>query len=320
MLLGLDNHLPVPELFEDYISYGKNWEGHLFNKMNHFVKIIPQNINLIISIEDDSKMTIPSKPILIDFENEKLEIDTTDFDFIDYINNYSRYFPLPHKYTDIKNFVETYELTILFESTEYITTLTLPKKEFSYDRVEDLYAVPEIGGTGICIDGIYIERNISLHNYYSNELSRSGIINFLGELRPQLSVDRTSIINYPEGCEDVAEELSKLLIVKILDVVKEHITKNNITSDSTVFNLIWEYVFEKIDFADTLFISEFSYTEYGNISWKSMNDKLVKKQSIRDFLVSENVTIKSLNLMETDILTKKIFLTKLVSAKEINIE
>jgi Fe-S-cluster formation regulator IscX/YfhJ len=322
LLLGLDNHLPVPEHFRSYLSYAKNWEGHLFSKINHFVQIVPSNINLIIKIEDGSQIPISSKPILINFENKNLEIEDTDFDFIDYINNYRRVFPLSHKYEDIKNFVETYELSIPFESTEYITTFTLPKKEFVYETVRDLYAIPKISGTGICIDGIYIERNtaVGLENYYSYEMSRSGIINFFGELRPQLSVDRTSIIHYPENCEKVAEELSKLLILKLLDVVKEHISKNSISPDSVVFNLIWEYMFEKIWFADTLFINEFSYTEHGNIMLKSLNDKLVKSLSIRNFLLSEDVIIKDFNLSKIDILTKKIFLTKLISAKEINIE
>jgi hypothetical protein len=277
----------------------------------------------MINIEDDSKILIPSKPILIDFENKELEIESTDFDFIDHLNNYRRVFSLSHKYADIKDFIEIYKLVISFENIEYITTLTLPKKEFVYEKINDLYSIPKIGGIGICIDGIHIEQDVPVafnKYYYSSELSRSGIINFFGELRPQLSVDRTSIVHYPDDCEKAAEEISKLLIMRILDVTKEHITKNNINTDNTLFNLIWEYVFDNIGFADTLFIYEFSYTEYGNIIWKNLNDKLFKNQSIRNFLISKNVTIKDFNLSKTDILTQKIFLTKLISAREINVE
>jgi hypothetical protein len=320
LLLGIENRLP--EKFKNYLSLSKNWNGHLFNKINHFVRIVPKDIDLVISIENGAKLNIPSKPILIDFENKDLEIELDDFELVDYLNNMGRFFPLSYKYSDIKNFVETYKLLIPFDNTEYITILTLPKREFVFESVNALYAIPKIGGHGVCIDGVHIDRDnsVGLENYYSNELSRNGIINFLGELRPQLSVDRTSIINYPKGCEKVAEEISKLLVKQILDITKEHINKYQFNPNGTEFNLIFEYVFEEIGFADTLFINEFSFTEYGNILWKNLNNKLIENKSIKDFLISKEISVKSFNLSKTDILTKKLFLTKLISAKEITVE
>lgn len=320
LLLGIQNHLP--EKFNSYLTLTKNWEGHLFNKVNHFVQVIPENISVQIGIEDGSKLSITSKPILIDFENKELEINENDFEFIDYLNNMGRFFPLTHKFSEIKNFVSTYEICIQFDKTEYYTTLTLPKKEFVFDTINALYSLPKSGGYGVCIDGIGIDRDnlIGIDNYYTNALSRNGIINFIGELRPQLSVDRTSIIEYPKECEKSAEEISKTLIKEILNTAKRHIEVNNFDTESKELNLIWEYIFEKIGFADTLFINELSYTEYGEIKWQKLNEKLLEKKSIRDFLISDSIQIKDFSLLNVDILTKKLFLTKLISAKEINVK
>jgi len=320
LLLGITNSLP--EEFRNYLSYNKNWDEHLFNKINHVVQIVPKNISLIIDIEGGTKLTIPSKPILIDFENNDLGIGTDDVELVDYLNNIRSLSPLSHKYSEIKNFIETYTLSIPFDNTEYITTLTLPKKKLISENTNTLYAIPEVGKRGICVDGILIDtgNSIWLDNYYSTELSRSGIINFGGERRPQLSVDRTSIIGYPKDCEEIAEEISKLLIKQILDITMNHIKKYQFNHDGAEFNLIWEYVFEKIGFADTFFINEFLRTEYGNILWKNLNDKLIENKSIQDFLISDEITIKNFNLSKTDILTKKLFLTKLISAKNIVVE
>lgn len=320
LLFGIDNGLPTK--FEHYLSYTEHWNNHLFNKINHIVRIIPDKIDVIIGLSDGTRMQIPSKPILIDFENTVLGIEKSDFEFIDYLNNYRRIYPHTHKYSDIKDFVESYKIKISFNNTDYHTTLNLPKKEFVFDDVKILYTIPKIGGNGICIDGIYIDRNNldGLSHYYSDALILNGILNFAGDLRPQLSVDRTSIIEYPNECEKIAEEISKLLLKEILKATKNHIEKNNFNSEKKEFQLIWEYIFEKIGFADTMFINELSPTEYGNIIWEKLTKSLNQQLSIRDFLAVKEIRIHKFNLSNLDILSKKLIITKLISANRINID
>ena len=319
LLLGIQKHLP--EKFNNYLTYYENWDAHLFNKVNHFVQVVPKDINVKIGIEDGTKLCITSKPILLDFENPKLEINENDFEFLDYLNNAGRIFPLSHKYSEIKSFLETYEICVQFEKIEYFTTLILPKKEFIFENIK-AYSLPKSGGYGVCIDGIGIDRDnsIGIDNYYTHALSGDGIINFIGELRPQLSVDRTSIIEYPNECEKAAEEISKILLKKILNTAKKHIEVNDFDTESNELNLIWEYTFEKIGFDDILFINELSYTEYGDIKWQKLNEKLIEKKSIRDFLISDSIQINNFSILNVDILTKKLLLAKLISAKEINVK
>jgi len=320
LLLGIDDHLP--EKFQQYLDCKDKWDNHLYNILNQFVEVIPDNISVRVKLESGNSMEIYSKPILITLDDEKLGITGEDADFIDYLNNSHRFYPLNYKFSDIEEYVENYEIKIINNSLEYITILTLPQKEFLVEGVTSLHTTPKHGATGICIDGISFERDnvIGLSHYYTDALKREGVLNFIGELRPQLSVDRTSIVAYPVECEKEAEVLSLTVLKEILNKAKYHIERFNIEPDSPVFNLLWEYIFEKIGFADTLFINELSHTEYGEIVWKGIKTITGKDISIKNFLVSKEVELKEFNLASLDILTKKIILSKLISAKSIKVQ
>lgn len=316
LLLGKPHRFT--DSFEKYKTYYENWEHHLYNKINEFVHVIPDEIEINVLLEDEQKASILSKPVLLDLNNTKLDITENDLDFIHYLDNYRRHRHLKEKYSKTKDFVETHVISIVHESLEYITTLTLPKKNFSFEGLESLYTVPKINSSGICIDGIYINNNsIGLDNKYSNSLSYDGIMNFKGELRPQLSVDRTQTIGYPNECEVLAKEITELLVKKVLNITKQHIVDYEIKDD--VLNLTWEYVFEKINFSDTFFINELSLTEYGNIVWKGLNNIINKKMSVRNFLLEKEITLNKFNFSTLDILTQKLILTKFISANYIEI-
>lgn len=317
LLFGLKTNLP--DEFNSYLPFIKDWENHLYNKINHFVKIIPDNIIVKIGLENGESIKLLSKPILIDLDNKQLQIQEKDSDLLDYLNDRGRFYALKQKYNEIKQFIDNYPLLINYDGIEYRTTLTLPKKGLI---LENIYITPEVGSRGFSIDGIFIDNtnSIQMDKYYSHELYNNGIINFTGELRPQLSVDRTSIVDYPDKCEKAAEEISKLLIKVIIETTKNHIEKYQFKSTDKEFHLLWEYVFEKIGFADVLFINDLSNTEYGNIIWEKLSHVLNKQLSIKEFLSAKEVTLINFNLSTLDVLSKKLILTKLISAKKISIE
>lgn len=317
ILLGIVDFLP--DNFESQFSDKKIWENHLYTKLNRFVQIIPDNISLSIDIEND-KLTIPSKPTSIDFINQNLSLREEDYDFIDFLIADGYPYPLMHKYAKIKDFIETYEIHVQHENSAYISSLTLPKSEFIFEGIKTLYSLSLIGTSGICIDGIRIAKIKYRPETYSSALADIGIINFYGELRPGVSIDRTSIIDYPDVCEQVAEKISELFIKQILEVAQKHINKHQLTEDSNTFTLVWKYIFSKVWFADSLLFKELAYTKYGEFQWTGLNNKLVEKMSISQFLNAKKVIIKDLNLYRTDEFTKHILFSKIISAKEIKIK
>jgi len=312
LLLSRDDYLP-----EEYLSYKKffnNWKNHLYNKINSFIGVISNDIEVNVQLENKMTLKIENKPILLKIN--KLGITNQDIEFMDFLNNQNRIHPFKQKYSDIKEFLEIYEIEFTHKTIQYKTTLTLPKAGLIITDSLPLYSVPKIDGSAICIDGIK-SNSISFEYYYSFSLMSSGILNFTGEIRPQLSVDRTSIIDYPSECECIAKEVVVLLLKKILDITKKHIARNHIKNNSSEFNLIWDYIFEKIGFADNIFINELSLTEYGEIYWEKLNNAIGEKITIRDFLSRNIIKVNNYNLSHLDILSKKLILFKLLSAKRI---
>lgn len=318
-LLFLNTRRPFPMGLTKQSPY-KERKEHLFTKLNYFIQVVPDNIDLTIGIEDGTKLNISSKPTLLKIENQNSGVGDKDLEFIDDILNFQNPDPLLHKFIDVKDFIENYKLHIQLENTEYITILTLPKKGFAFEGVKTLYKISEVDRYGQCIDGLYVDYRHMSEYYYLSSLSRSGIINFSGEKRPQISIDRTSIISYPKECEQIATGLSKLLAKKIILVANDYLIKHNITFESEYFHLVWEYIFRKFDFAVTHIINELTCEEHGSIIWKRLNDISDANRSIRDFLTAKNITIKEYNMSNADTLTRKILLAKLVAAEVVSVE
>ncbi|WP_295801401.1 ATP-binding protein [Mucilaginibacter sp.] len=320
LLLGIQSNLP--DQYQHYLLLKKQFENHLYSKLNHFVQIVPENITVGVQMNDLTILEIISKPLLIDPANTDLKLTDEDLELVDYQNNFHRSYPLRQKIAQAVEFLDNYRVEVSKNGVEFILILTLPKKSFHFDNVKDLYAYPKVGSNGISIDGISLDRGnaVSIQDYYSSALIQIGVLNYTGELRPQLSVDRTAIVNYPKECEQIAEDITKLLLEKILSVTQEHIERYKFKIDSSEFNLIWEYVFQRVDFADNLFINELAATKYGGIFWKGLAMAVDKQISINEFLLSKEVTIKNWYLFQLDTLTKKPILTKLISADNIQLD
>ena len=305
--------------FEKYASYYKNWEHHLYNKVNEFVQVIPNEIEVNITLSNNQQVPILSKPMVLDLENKILDISDDDLEFIHYLNNYRRIHPLKVKYSETKEYVKTYIISVVYESLEYKTTLTLPKTNFDFQELERLYTIPTIGNSGMCIDGIFINNSnsVGFDKDYSYDLVHRGVMNFTGEIRPQLSVDRTQIVNYQNECEVLAKGVAELFTREVLDITKKHIESHTIKDDA--LNLTWEYVFDKINHTDTYFINELSLTEYGDVVWEDLTDIINQKISIKEFLSAKEITFNHFNFSILHVLTKKLILTKFISANEVEV-
>ena len=46
--------------------------------------------------------------------------------------------------------------------------------------------------------------------------------------------------------------------------------------------MLWKFVFDKVGFADSVFINELSYTDYGDIFWKAIEKTTNEKISIKE--------------------------------------
>lgn len=318
MLLMMGKPSYFPEQFATYQSLYEGWENHLYNIIDSFVIIQNPGVAVRVRLEDGSWLPIHNKPTPITVS--EFEVAEADFPYLDFLNNSGRFQGLKIKYSEIKGLVHSYEIDLTHEAMQYRTTLTLPIPGAIDDNLQVFYAVPRINGTGICVDGIDVhEKSISIGNYYTDALYHDGIVNFIGEDKPQLTVDRTSLVGYPTRYEENAEGMVEKLLKEIISITRKHIEQYKFQPGTPDHELLWKFVLERVRYAMNVFINELSYTDYGNIVWPGVEKMLNQKTTIRDFIKQKKWTIENFDLTPLDSLTKKLVLFKLISAKRISI-
>lgn len=313
-LLLMDKPRYFPEKFVKYRELYNDWDNHIYRLVDSFVVISPDDIKVEVVLENKESIEVFNKPIIP--TSKEFIFTKEDLEFLDFLNNQRRFAKLDVNYSEVKDLLETYEIDIKSDSLHYRTTLTLPKSGIIDPELHTLYSFPNICPYAVCVDGVSVSGStISYGHFYLDALQRNGILNFIGENRPQLSVDRTSLVNYPLNYEEKAEDVSKKLIQEIISKTREHISRYELQERE--LELLWEFVFNKIGFADTVFINELSHTDYGDVFWAGIEKITQKKLSIKDFMEAEMLELKNFNLSTLDKLTEKMLLFKLISANKI---
>ncbi|WP_407531869.1 HD domain-containing protein [Elizabethkingia meningoseptica] len=311
------------QISRNYKGLREIWQKHIYNYISSFISVVPENIEILVRLKDERLLPIFSKPMNILENRDILEIDILEDE--ESLNNIL----LQHSGRDnpptikqIQENISTYSIKIAQNGIFFTTFINLPNGniDFSFKKFNSSHFF--LSGHGISIDGISIDegRISQFENYFTYRLINfDGHLDFTGELRPIISVDRKSIINYPEECEESVEEISLEYIKQTVEITKEHIKKYNILDDSLEFNLMWDYVFDRINFADILFINELSETEYGDIQNRELSRVVGKNISINDFVNSKKVNLQNFHFGKLSLLTQKLLLSKLISSDSIDV-
>lgn len=318
LFLNKANHEFFPEEYSLYREYYKRMKNNLFVYIQDFVKIPAPEIPVVIVDEYKNRVQIPESPIV--FDHSKQGLSENDFDFINYsIRDIGWKEPMLLNYSDVFPQIKYYKITSEIKGVIFSTYLMLPKKGFPFcDDIRSLNILPQNYGHGFCIDGISISTNIGSRDEFEHlaMLEKSGVINYVGADRPQLSVDRTSITKWPELgrlYEDLLTEVYK----SVISTVQDHISIENITVGSKEYNLIWLYIFSKFSTGSSVFIDKLSGTDFGNVHWPDIQLLTDNDMSIRNFINSPQLTIARPNNNPLNHISQVLLKGKLLSAKNI---
>lgn len=317
--------LGIQKKYAKFKDMSEIWQKHIYQFINNFISIVPDDIEILVKFNDGQDLPIFSKPLNVLENKEVLEIDIIeDAEPLNDILlwNHNRADDAP-TITQVHEEISTYPIKIVKNDVSFTTLISLPNKklDFSFKKVNAGRFFLK-SNDGLSIDGISIDdRHLSQSKHYFTHhlIHYDGHLDFYGELRPTISVDRKSIISYPDECEKQAKQISIDYIKKIIEIAREHIKTHNILEDSTEFNLVWDYVLDKINFADVLFINELSETEYGDVQSKELFDIVGKNISIKEFISAKKISIHNFDFKAKTQLTQKLILSKLISAESINI-
>ncbi|MCA6068311.1 ATP-binding protein [Chryseobacterium sp. RG1] len=302
----------------------KMWQKHIYKYISGFISVVPDNIEILVRLKDEQFLPILTKPLNVLENKELLQIDIIEDkeslnNFLEWNNNGSK----APTISQIQENISTYPIKIKKQGINFTTFINLPNRniDFSFKKFNSFQFFLRV--YGISIDGISIDDSkvSQFEDYFTHRLIHfDGHLDFTGELRPIISIDRKSIIKYPKECESLIEEISLQYIKEVIEIAKQHIEKFNILNNTLEFNIVWDYVLDRINFADVLFINELSETEYGDVQNKELSNLIGENISIKEFIDAKRIDFHNFNFKELSLLTQKLILSKLISADSINIK
>ena len=183
-----------------------------------------------------------------------------------------------------------YPINISHSNFIYHTMLVLPTKE------EGRYPYQEYVHSELCVDGVSIGGRYDLvvekfRNSFS-DLASCGIINFVGEHKPALKIDRCSFVNkvYIENPEQLISDY----LGEVIRITKEHIEKYRIRTGSRRYQKIWDWVISRLPrFLETLLTNHFDEKGYPQICSTALSEFMAETGTVPALMFRESVKVPS---------------------------
>ena len=300
-----------PDLQDDYA----NWNHSLYKVINSFIVIVPEHIELFVKWDNSKKQKILSKPYIYSLDTLK----KSDLDIIDKYQH--RFGPVSKfKLKDYINLVDCHIFDVQDKGMHFRTIMKLPKPGMELYGYELIKNIPVEHSFGISVDGISAHGNFGLYSF-TEILTLHGIVNFYGENRPQLSVDRKDLIKEDDGrFETISKELIRKIIETAIDNAHRHIQKYDIHKGSELYNMVWESVFRNFGYSSSILFEVLAQHVYNDIEWNNLSLYIGKNITIGEFINRSNIQIQNYDYRKFDSVSRILLLNKLSSALEIEVD
>lgn len=310
----------LPEKFKCYQKYFDGWENHIYKKLDEFVCIPFNDIKVQVCLDESSQQLTIKGPRI--FNHAANDLQEADLEVVDYLLSDRTMKKNIFNYSDIHPFVDSYSLFVEHNGIEFYSTISLPKNNFSHNDISALSTICSIKNTGYCIDGISVDGRHRLEGDegLSAILLNSGVINFKGSFRPQISVDRKTVTSWPENLSSELEILAKEFIKTVLITIKNHSSKYGLNPNSNEENLIWRYLFNKYSYGSTFFVDEILTSKFGEVTWVELVKVTTKDISLNQFIKEKSISLIELNYRVLNDVTKHMINSKLLGANVISVK
>lgn len=310
----------LPNEFESYNTLYDQWKDHIYHKVNSFVVKKPDNIDVTCRCDDGVELPIFDKPFALKIGD--LGITNDDRKFINTLIFRRMFTEDGNTLLDIQDYLEHYHIHTELSGVEYNSLIALPLPGMpAIDDESHLFRLLKVTGSNITVDGISVDdRQSRVDEFYYSFLTHNGSINYTGNYKPQLSVDRHSIIRYHKGDEEIYKRIAFKAIQELVSIAQQHIEKYDLASNTALVNLIWKYVFDRMQMAEVLFVNYLSGSQLGDFKWPGIASLMKQDMTISDFMKAETLKIPTYDYHRLDLLTSKLVTAKLFAADEIAID
>lgn len=227
-----------PERFDKPLF--ENWDCHLHNIVSKFVGLPSSDVKVSIQLADGTREPVErwDRPV----RWQDLNILKEDFDRLEQFwrtdrigGYYNQEVPPQH--------IQVSACKAEQDGMEFSWLLKLPSSDKNASPSHGLGTMKSFGAYGLFVDGVHIE---NLHGIGNDDVIqwfyRSGHLNFREEIRPVLSVDRTSITSCPEPIKDLSRRLLQQVVTESINITKAHFTKEQFADDDPIVLTAWDYL------------------------------------------------------------------------------
>lgn len=298
--------------------------GNLFYIISKQIGIVTPNIDVCIKDEEEICREIYQSISIFDarvyngISNSDVEMLWNQYHYLDGSLN-------PYKeYNTKRNMIEDYVIKVKEENLEIYSCLSLPKKNIGSVDIKLFDFCYFIGDkTGhIYVDGVFVDESINIFDEIGDVLGadilENSILNYFGANRPSLSVDRNSVVKWPNMDEEL-KKLQEKFILEVKRIVLEHLKAEAINIENEELSLIFEIIVRKFPLLASDIIYLIKDTEYAKarIGGLALGDN---KISIQDLFNERTLSIENVNFLQYQEITRQILLGRMINADKLSVE
>lgn len=304
--------------FTDYNEMYDNWKGHLYRHLDSFVNKVSDGVHVDVRLDEGSLVPVNNKPFAVLVGEKGITID--DQLFIDAIISRRLFTADGLTLSAIQRFLVPYNIHVDVDGVEYDSIIVMPlpgMPETNDDSI--LFHLLQVSGTKVSIDGVSVDDKGKSDGLFLELLERYGSLNYVGRDRPQLSVDRQEIVQYPSDLSQTYRTLLLKDIEATITIAQQHIAKYNLKNNHPIVNMIWKYIFDRMYAADVLFVNNMAASELGNMTWPSLTILVDEDLTIQQFIQAKSLIFKGYDHTRLDLLAEKLVMAKLMAADSIDV-
>lgn len=310
----------------DKASY-RDFENSLFWKVNRQIGII--NPNIEVFVYDGNDKAHPIIPFSDSFDFRK----SPNTDVAAFATVWKHYYfgnGIENPYKDAiscRDFVKDIPICVESDGVQLHTFICLPQKGipilnhyiFSFSRF--LWKTSQLT---ILVDGVIVNKNpahlptFELLGYGLSQDS-SVIINFTGEKRPVLSIDRNSTISFPEAIPELLHALVDKLISKIVETVVLHLKEESFDADSAEAQLAINNLLYRFNEFSGDILKQLLASEYAAMKLDKINLSNQESNTLSELCGHSDVTFENIDIRKLDGISKQVVFGKAFAADAIEV-
>lgn len=304
-----------------YYNRLKQEELYLFTILTKYIKLYPPNINVFVRCTGKCNISATSYKNGSYHHINLKECNRINMKLNQIIDKYSiKYQEVDCTYNSLYvDNVNRKEIIINTQNLQYRNILYFPKNYSEPVNSESLLFARtfEFHKAGFLVDGIAVNVNENLD--FTEKYGGDFTLNFIGKIRPKLSIDRRNILSISNQLEKEMEELLNKVAKEEIGCICKYLENIPERQKDNLSDIMWVYYFTSRSFLYSQIVNCLGKNTY-NVYWSELSNNLINNISLSDFLSKTNMEIKTnINYLMTTTFFKTIVAHKIALSEKINL-